>query len=187
MRYTCTSLKLFALMLFFSLTVFAQSASDAKHFSKDGLVFDYPGSYTLKDLSNEDAQQLTLERADSDAQIRIFVFRSPMDTPEKIAEARTKLVDPYIEATSKSLVEAGGKPTRAPATLEIGGAKAEGVRISAVLDSVPGEAAIYWITTGNRLVVLTLFGPDQGLKQMAPAWNAMRTSLRVEAAKPAVK
>jgi hypothetical protein len=172
-------------MLFFSLTAFAQVSGDSKRFEKDGLSFDYPNGWTIADQSTDDAQQLTLGRADSDAQIRLFVHRGKVETPGKLADAKSKFIDPYIEATSKSFVEMGAKPTREPATIEIAGAKAEGVRIKAVLDNMPGEAAIYWLTVGNRVVVLTLFGPDQSLKQITPAWNAVRSSLRIEEKKPA--
>jgi hypothetical protein len=187
MKYSCTIIKLCALMLYFSLTAFAQAEGDAKRFDKDGLAFDYPNGWTVEDQSNSDAQQLTVGRAGSDAQIRLFVHRGKVDTPDKLVQAKAKFIDPYIEATSKSFVDMGAKPTREPATIEIAGAQAEGVRIKAVLDGMPGEAAIYWLALGNRVVVVTLFGPDQALKQITPAWNTVRSSLRIEEKKPAPK
>ena len=79
----------------------------------------------------------------------------------------------------------GAKPESAPATTEIGGLKSEGVRISASLDGEPGAAEIYWGVLGQRLVVLTFFGPDKALKQATPAWDTIRTSIAVEDPKPA--
>jgi hypothetical protein len=187
MKYSYTILGLLAIMLCFGLTAGAQTAGNMKRLEKDGLAFDYPNGWTLADQSNEDAQQFTLGRAGSDAQIRIFVFRSLVDTPAKVTEAQTKLVNPYVEATAKSFVDMGANPTRTPATIQFGTLPAEGVRIKAVLDSVPGEAAIYWAAIGNRLVVLTLFGPDDALKQAAPAWESVRNSLSVEDKKPTQK
>jgi hypothetical protein len=183
MKHSYAVLKLFVVVLIFSLTALAQG--DSKRFDKDGLSFNYPNGWTLEDVSNTDAQQLTLGRSDLDAQIRFFVHRGKADTPEKLAQAKTKLIDPYVEATAKQLSDAGGKPTREPATIEIGGQKAEGIRIKAVLDGIPGEAAIYWLTVGNRVVVLTLFGPDPALKQATPAWNMVRSSLSIIDNKPA--
>jgi hypothetical protein len=186
MKHSCTAIRIVALMLFCSLTALAQAPDKLKHFDKDGLTFDYQNNWTLQDQSNSDAQQLILTRADSDAQIRVFAFRGKVDTPEKLAQARAKLVDPYVKATSDSFAQMGAKPTQSPATIEVGAAQAEGVRIVAVLDSVPGEAAIYWLATGNRLVVLTLFGPETGLKQAAPLWQTVRSSLRIaDPAQPA--
>lgn len=183
MKHSYALVKLFIVVLLFSLTALAQG--DTKRFDKDGLAFNYPNGWAVEDGSNQDAQQLTLGRADLDAQIRFFVHRGKVDTPEKMAQAKTKFIDPYVEATAKQLTDMGGKPTREPATIEVAGQKAEGVRIKAVLDGVAGEAAIYWLTVGNRVVVLTLFGPDPALKQAAPAWEMVRSSLSVTDNKPA--
>jgi hypothetical protein len=187
MKYSYAAVKIFAVMLFFSLTALAQSAGDMKRFDKDGLAFNYPNGWALEDQSNQDAQQLTLGRPDVDAQIRFFVHRGKVDTPEKLAQAKTKFIDPYVEATAKTLTDMGGKPTREPATIEVAGLKADGIRIKAVLDGVPGEAGIYWVTIGNRVIVLTLFGPEPALKQATPAWDMVRTSLSITENKPAPK
>lgn len=187
MKHSYTFIKLFVVVLFCSMAASAQTPGNVKQFNKDGLTFDYPNNWTLNDSSNSNSQLLILSRDGSDAQIRVFAYRVLVDTPEKMAQARTKLVDPYLGETEKQFVQMGAKPTRIPASVQVGSAQAEGVRIQAVLDSVPGEAAIYWLTLGNRLVVLTFFGPDQGLKQATPAWDIIRSSLRIEEKKPAPK
>lgn len=175
-------------ILFIGLTAHAQTPdSNAKHFAKDGLVFDYPDGWTIVDQSNEDAQQLTLARPDSDAQVRFFVHRGKVDTPEKMAKAKGAFIDPYIKATSDSFVQMGAKPEQSPASAQIGGAQAEGVRLRASLGGEPGEAAIYWLALGNRVVVVTFFGPDKALKKAAPLWDAIRNSLHIEEAKPPQK
>jgi hypothetical protein len=153
------------------------SSSDAKHFSKDGLIFDYDPGWSLQDESNSDAQQLTLSRADADAQIKVFIHRGRI-TAEKMGDARSKLIDTYIEETSKQFELMGGRPQRAPDSTDIGGLKAEGVKISAVLGGEPGAAQIYWALVGQRVVVLTFFGPDKELKKFASAWNLVRNSLK---------
>lgn len=187
MKHSSTIIKLFVIMLFCSMAAMAQTPGNVKQFNKDGLSFDYPSNWTLTESSNADAQQITLAANGIEAQIIMFVHRGKVDTPEKMAQARTTIVDPYLNATDKQFVEMGAKPTRTPANTEIGGAKADGVRIMAVLDNDPGEAAVYWATVGNRLVVLTLFGPNRGLKQAQSAWDTVRNSLRVEEKKPAAK
>lgn len=168
-----------------ALLAVAASAQDpnTKHFAKDGLSFDYTSGWTIVDESNSDAQQLTLRRDDSDALIKFFVHRGKVNSPEKLAQAKSKLIDPYIEYTSKQFVQMGAKPERAAASTQIGGAAAEGVRITAVLDE-PGEAGIYWTTLNDRLVVLTLFGPNSALKKAMPAWDGIRASLKIEPPPP---
>jgi hypothetical protein len=157
---------------------------EAKHFAKDGLSFDYLNGWAIIDESNSDAQQLTLRRDDSDATIKLFVHRGKVDSPEKMSQARSKLIDPYIEFTVKQFVEMGAKPERAPASAQISGAPAEGVRIQAILEHEPGGAEIYWLTLGNRLIVVTFFGPDKALKKAKPTWDVVRDSLHIEETKP---
>ena len=177
-----------AFLLLIGLTAHAQTpGSDTKHFAKDGLVFDYPNEWTIDDQSNKDAQQLTLGRADSEAQIRIFVHRGKADTPEKMTQAKRAFIDPYIAATTNVLAQMGGKPESTPASTQVGGAQAEGVHLRAVIGGEPGEAAIYWLTLGNRVVVLTFFGSDQSIKKATPAWDAIRNSLHIEEIKPEQK
>ena len=91
-------LPLIALLL---LCGFSASAQDAKQFNKDGLSFSYPASWTFNDTSNADAQQMTFGRADSEAQITVFVFRTLVTTPERVAEAKKVLVDKYVASTKK--------------------------------------------------------------------------------------
>ena len=178
----------FVILLLIGLTATAQTPGDnSKHFVKDGLVFDYPNGWTLEDQSTTDAQQLTLGRADSEAQIRMFVHRGRADTPEKIAQAKRAFIEPYIKATNDSLVQMGGVPERTAVSAQIGGAQAEGVRLRANLGGEPGEATIYWLALGNRVVVLTFFGSDKSLKQATLAWDAVRNSLHIEETKPTPK
>lgn len=168
----------FALAL---LMVAGVGAQNNKHFTKDGLSFDYPDGWTISDESNADAQQLTLSRADSDALVKFFVHRGKVNTPDKLALAKTKIIEPYLSYTEKQFAGMGAKPARVAATTQIAGVDAEGVRITATLDGDPGEAGIYWAAVGERLVVLTLFGPEKAIKKAAPTWDAVRNSLKIEA------
>ena len=168
------------------LMVVGVGAQNNKKFTKDGLSFDYTDSWTITDESTSDAQQLTLSPPeDSGALIKFFVHRGKVNTPDKLAQAKAKIIEPYLSYTEKQFVGMGAKPERVPATTQIAGADAEGVRITAILDREPGEAAIYWATVGERLVVLTLFGPDKAIKKAAPTWDTVRNSLKIEA--PAAK
>jgi hypothetical protein len=149
-----------------------------KTFTKDNLSFNYPDGWTVTDDSNKDAQQFTLTKADSDVQIRVFVHKGRI-SPEKLADAKKAFIDPYISGTAKQFVSMGAKPEQTPDTTEIGGVKADGVIISASLGGEPGAAKIYWALVGQRVAVLTLFGPDKQANQLAPAWDLVRTSLKI--------
>ncbi len=153
-------------------------AQTPKTYTKDGLSFDYPADWTLQEGVNEDAQQLTLAKANGDVQISVFAHKGHI-TAEKLGDAKKAFIDPYIAATEKQFVQMGAKPEQSPDASEIGGVKADGVKISASLGGETGAAKIYWAIVGQRVVVLTLFGPDKQLKQHAPAWDLVRNSLKV--------
>ena len=151
---------------------------DTKNFSKDNLSFDYPASWQLQDSSDNDAQQFTLQKANTDVQVRLYVHRGHI-APEKLPDAKKAFIDPYVAATAKQFVAMGAKPEQTPDTSEIGGMKADGVNISASLGGEAGAAKIYWAIVGQRVVVMTFFGPDKQMKQLAPGWDLVRTSLKI--------
>jgi hypothetical protein len=153
-------------------------AQTPKTYTKEGLSFDYPADWTLQEGVNDDAQQLALAKANSDVQISIFVHKGRI-APEKLPEAKKAFIDPYINATANQFVQMGAKPEQSPDSSEIGGVKADGVKISASLGGEAGAAKIYWALIGQRVVVLTLFGPDKQLTKLAPAWDLVRNSLKV--------
>src|ERR1043166_840878 len=66
------------ILLCCSLSAAAQTPpAEGKQFVKDGLSFNYPSAWAFNDTSNPDAQQMTFGRTDSEAQITVFVFRTP--------------------------------------------------------------------------------------------------------------
>ena len=168
----------FGLVAIFLASCLLASAQTPKTFTKDGLSFEYPNGWVVQETSNDDGQDLTLGRADSDVQIKIFVHRGRI-TPEKLPDAKKAFIDPYIAATMKQFVAMGAKPQQSPDASEIGGVKADGVNIGASLGGETGAAKIYWALVGQRVVVLTLFGPDDQTKKQAAVWDLVRTSLKI--------
>jgi len=164
-------------IVFCCVLVTAQTP-DSKNFSKDGLSFDYASAWQLTDDSNGDAQQLMLNKANSDVQIRVFIHKGRI-TPEKLPDAKKAFIDPYVAATAKQFVAMGAKPEQVPETSEIGGVKADGTSINASLGGETGAAKIYWALVGQRVVVLTLFGPDKEMKKLTSDWDLVRTSIKV--------
>jgi len=188
MKFKRDSFLVSVILLCCGLSVAAQTPpAEGKQFAKDGLSFNYPSAWAFNDTSNGDAQQMTFGRPDSDAQVTVFVFRTPLTTPERIAEAKKVLVDKYIASTMKSFEQAGAHPQSTPGTSEIAGVAAEGVKIKASLDGVPGVAEIYSAVVEQRLVVLTMLGPDRAVTKAAPAWDMIRGTIKIEAPQPKAK
>jgi hypothetical protein len=163
--------------VFFLLSV-VQTASSVQTFNANGLFFEYPNGWVLRDDSNSDAQQLTLARPNNDVQIRVFAHKGRI-AADKFPDAKKAFIDPYIAATMKQFVAMGAKPEQSADSSEIAGVKADGVKIAANLGE-PGAAKIYWAMVGQRVVILTIFGPDREIKQFAPAWDTVRSTLKVE-------
>lgn len=167
-----------------STAVFTQTAN--KQFNQDGLTFDYPEGWALQDDSNKDGQSLTLARADLDVSINVYVHRGRIN-PDKLTDAKKAFIDPYILARTKQFIAGGAKPEQTSDSTEIGGQPAEGVVISASLGGEKGAAKIYWALVGQRVVLLTFFGPDKQQAQFSKVWDVVRTSIKVEDPKAAPK
>ena len=167
-----------------AITCLFALAQTPKTFTKNGLSFDYPADWQVQEGANPDAQQITLAKPNSDVQISVFAHKGRI-APEKLPDAKKAFIDPYINATANQFVQMGAKPEQSPDSSEIGGVKADGVKISASLGGETGAAKIYWALVGQHVVVLTLFGPDKQLQQLAPAWDLVRNSLKVVDAKAA--
>lgn len=176
-------LQLSAIILLSCVFASAQT-TETQNFAQGGLSFDYPKGWTLQEISNDDAQDLVLSRPNNDVQIKVFVHKGRI-TPEKLPSAKKAFIDPYINANTRQFEQMGASPKQSPDTTEIGGVAADGVNITASLGGETGAAKIYWALLGQRVVVLTLFGPDREIKQFASAWDLVRTSLKVEDVKPA--
>ena len=165
-------------LLLLSVLSVAQTTSGGQTFNANGVSFNYPDGWTIYDDSNADAQQVTLGRPKNDVQIRVFVHKGRI-SPEKFPDAKKAFIDPYIASTTKQFEAMGAKPQQSADTVDIAGMKAEGVKLSANLGE-PGAAKIYWVLLGQRVVILTIFGPDREIKEFAPAWDMVRSSFKVE-------
>jgi hypothetical protein len=175
-----------SLLLLVSFIVALAQTGNTQQYAKDGLSFDYPAGWTIQDDSNKDGQSLSLARADLDVSINVFVHRGRI-TAEKLPDAKKAFIDPYIEARMKQFIQSGVTPKKTTDTSEIGGQSAEGVVISASLGGVPGAAKIYWALVGQRVVLLTYFGPDKQQKQFANVWDMVRNTIKIEDQKAAPK
>src|SRR5258708_15571128 len=149
-----------------------------KHFDKDGLSFDYPAGWQLSDQSTPQMQLIELTRGD--VVIRIRSPREWLKTPEKEAAAKKLFQDKYVDDFVGSVEQAGIHPKRSAVTTQIGGADAEGVRIRAVLDGAPGGMDSYFRMISDRLVNLSIFTSDKDLVKIAPVWDLIRNSIKVE-------
>jgi hypothetical protein len=177
------TLKLSLIVILSCVFASAQTPSEAQHFAKGGLSFDYPKGWTAQEVANQDTQDVVLSRADADLSIIVSAHKGRI-TAEKMADAKKAFIDPYVKARANQFVQMGATPQQSADSSEIAGAKAEGVNIAASLGGEAGAAKIYWALLGERVVILTLFGPDKDIKRFAPAWDLVRTTIKIEAPAP---
>lgn len=160
---------------------FAQTpAPDLKHFAARGLSFDYPAAIELDDRSSPSGQHLVIQSTGR-AQIMIVSRYAQINSAEQLAAARREVVDTFIETVWQQIHDTDPNVSRSPAQIEVAGTPATGVRLRAVLNNQPGNAEIYSLQIGPRLVVLSLIGTDTEIAATASAWLAIRRSLKIEA------
>lgn len=158
---------------------FAQDPN-VKQFAKDGLSFDYPANWQIADKSS--GQMQFIELAQGDVVIRIRTPREWLKTPEKQAHAQKLFQDQYVDQFANQLEQAGMHPKRSIVTTQIGGGDAAGARVRAVLGGQSGGLDSYFRIISDRLVNLSIFTSDRDLVKIAPAWDLIRNSIKVEPA-----
>ncbi|MDX6446091.1 MAG: hypothetical protein QOH71_3165 [Blastocatellia bacterium] len=179
--------KLFAVLisivaLAFCQSVLGQATTPAlKHFASHGLSFDYPATIELDDHSTAVGQHLVIQ-SKGQAQIMVLSRFALINTAAELDAARHEIVDSFVETMWKQIQADDSNVSRADARIEIAGAQATGVRMRAVLNNEPGNAEIYSLQLGSRLVIVSLIGSDREIAASAPAWLAIRRSLKIEAA-----
>ncbi|MBD0372176.1 MAG: hypothetical protein ICV60_15145 [Pyrinomonadaceae bacterium] len=170
------------LALLIPLPALAQGVSAAaqmERFSDGGVAFQYPSTWTLTDKSNAQNQHLVLELKGTAAQIMVLVERTPSTKPgERTAALRTRSTT-FADIMTKELEKLGATVERTEVSTTAGGVQADGLKLRASPGNQPGSVEVYSFVLGGRIVMLTLLRPDSDALAAAPAWSAVRSSLRV--------
>jgi len=151
---------------------------NVKHFEKDGLSFDYPANWQISDQST--GQMQFLELSQGDVTIRVRSPREWLKTPDKEAHAKKLFQDQYVDSFATQFEQQGMQPKRSPVTTQLGGGDAEGVRLRVVMDRQAGGLDSYYRIMSDRLVHLSVLGSERDIATDAPAWDMIRSSLKVE-------
>lgn len=170
------------LALLVSMPAFAQGVgAQMQRFSSGGVSFQYPAVWTLSDKSNTDNQHLVLELKGTAAQIMVLVERTPSTQPGQRTAILSARSNAFADIMTKELEKMGATVQRSEVTTDVGGVPADGLRLRAAPGNQPGSVEVYSFVLGGRIVMLTLLRPDKDAQAVAPAWSAMRSSLRVGA------
>jgi hypothetical protein len=174
--------RLTLLIAFLLVFVFVPSGmAQTKQYLRDGLSFSYPSDWPLADDSNANTQSLNLDRGQNEAKIIIVAIRAPMNG-EQFAEAQPKVSESIANAVAQEIARLGGQAQRSSISETIAGVTAQGLRLRAGWWDEKGDADIFWLHLGGRLVHVVFVGSDQERSRAACAWNMVRNTLRVETA-----
>jgi hypothetical protein len=156
----------------------AKPQAEANHFAKDGLSFDYPTGWAMRDESTAQMQVLELSRGDHI--IRVRAPREWLKTPAKEAEAKRLIHEKYVNDFNEMLLQGGLRPTRTNATSEFGGGPAEGTKLRAMLDGAPGGMDAFYRVLSDRFVQISQIGSERDMVKSAAAWDLIRLTIKVE-------
>ena len=158
----------------------AQTSSNAQHFAKDGLSFDYPAGWTMDESKSTGQMQYLQLGRDGYSMIIVRAPRGVIDTPEKEAHAKQLIQEGFVSAWAKNFSDNGAKSERSTVSTEIAGATAECTRLSASLGGEPGRVDVCWRLVEQHMVQLTIVGSVKDISKTATAWDVIRNSIKVE-------
>ena len=165
---------------FLSVSVYPQSAgAESNHFAADGISFDYPAGYTVKDESTKETQQLVITRKGSSVQLTIVAARHWVLRNEMSA-AIENFTEPTIKKVSVTLGQGKNSPERTSFQTQVGSRQAEGIRLrSKGSRSRTGE--VIWLRLSLRLVGFAFTRSDADESAASQLWQIVSSSFRVEA------
>ncbi|MGZ8844797.1 MAG: hypothetical protein ACXW18_14120, partial [Pyrinomonadaceae bacterium] len=131
--------------------------NQASQFNRDGLSFSYPADWKLTDESDANAQTLTLDRGNDEAKIIIVVLRTPLNATQ-LTEVQPTMTNAIADALTVEIQKLGAQVQRSGVSEMIGGMQARGVSLRATLKGESGNADIYWLALGSRLVHVVFVG-----------------------------
>ena len=179
MKKSLASLVIFMALAFCQSALAQTPAPDLKHFASQGLSFDYPATVELDDRSSQTGQHLVIQ-SKGHAQIMVVSRFTHITTAGELAAARREVVDGFVETIWQQMLQSDPNVSRTAAKIDVAGAQAPGVRLRAVLNNEPGNAEIYSLQLGSRMVLLSLIGSDKEIAASTPAWLAIRRSLKTQ-------
>lgn len=172
----------FVVIVLVSLHAFAQSATgNTKHFSKDGLSFDYPVTWTLTDRSNSNAQDLVLARPGTSLLIMVVAYRDPLSTRDQLLTAHVEITEPYIRSLAEKFGTSKKPGKRDSACAKIAGLSIGGVQIRGSINQQPSTAEIYSFTRARRFLTLVYVRTATDDLEGGPGWSIVRDTLKIDA------
>ena len=168
------------ILSFLSVSAYAQSATTGpEHFAADGISFDYPAGYTVKDESTKETQQLIITRKGSSVQLTIVAARSWVRRNE-LPAAIENFTEPTVKKVSTTLGQGKNSPERTSFQTQVGSRQAEGIRLRSK-GNKSRTVEVVWLRLSLRLVGFTFVRSDSDESAASQLWQIVSSSFRVDA------
>ena len=165
---------------FLSVSVYAQSTGpELNHFAVEGISFDYPSDYSVKDESTKEVQQVIITREGSSVQL-IIVVPQRLILQSNLPVAVESFTQPALKKVAMTLGYAKNSPQPTPFQTQIGTKQAEGLRLRST-DSAKKTGEVIWVRWSLQLVGLVFVRSDADESVGAQLWHTVSSSLRVKA------
>lgn len=178
-----TSIKNFILCIgmiisFLGVNVYAQSAApELKHFAVEGISFDYPDGYSVKDESTPEERQFIITRNGSSVQLTIVIPKR-MVLRSQLPAAVENFTQPMVKQVAITLGEDKNSPEQTRFQTRIGTNEAEGIRLRSTRGKKTGE--VIWGRWSLHLVGLVFVRSDADEPAGAQLLQTVSSSLRLE-------
>lgn len=168
------------LILFISVFISTVFAQETKKYVKGGVAFEYSQGWELTEKADKETSQISLSNAEADSQISIIVIHRPINSKEPMAEAKKRVIDPWITTLIDQYTRiAQVKIDRSEIKTEVAGQPADGVKLAFILDAQGGRVEACWALLEKRLVLFYIVGPDKKGGIASLGWESVRQTIRI--------
>jgi len=169
-----------AMIISVTASVYAQAAGpELNHFTAEGVSFDYPSGYSVKDESTKEVQQVIITREGSSLQLMIVVPQR-LVLQNNLPVAVESFTQPALKKVALTLGYDKNSPQPTPFQTQIGTRQAEGLRLQST-GSEKKTGEVIWLRWNLQLVGLVFVRSDADESDGSQLWQAVSSSLSVKA------
>jgi len=173
-------------LLFFAITcvfVLTSIAQESKRYEKYGVEFEYRTDWLLNEKAAKEADEIALSSSEADAQITVVAVRKKLDGEDLAAEARKRVIEPWIAELTKMYSLQGVTFERADTKVQAAGGVADAVQLKFDYGGERGQVDAYWSIFDRRMVLVYMIRPDRKAEKAAACWDLIRRTIKAQAKK----
>ena len=166
--------------VFLFIGALAQSPGEMSHFAQDGVAFEYPAGWSIKDESTPEALQLIVSRKGISVQVMVVAKRG-ITLLTDLPTANRDITEPLVKKVATMVGRAGRSAERNGSYVQVGAIEAEGVRLHGSTNKRPGTGEVFWLRSRLLFLSLAFVRSTADEAEGSELWQTIRTSLKVNA------